>query len=353
MQVGVNYPWRNYGWDFGLGPPQWRAGRTEPAWYSEIDLQLQHFRALGISVVRWFILADGLTYGSGGSAPLSSVAPEEDWHFDPPAIGLDCLEHFEELLRRFTAANLGGDRPIQLLPVLIDFHFCLAGHTPVTTPDALEPTTVVPDPGWVKQGRADAITDPAKRRLFLDLAVDPLLRISADWREAIYAWELINEPEWITNDWHPDGQVNHPVSAASMRAFLDEGKARIRSAGLKPTIGFASIETLRRSGITAEINQFHHYPGGQRRLEPHTFDERFPGIVGEFATASTDIWPELIGQRQSVLNRLRQAEALGYPLAIPWSFGAVDRHTSWSLDVERDLRRFAPRETSGGIDAGR
>jgi hypothetical protein len=151
----------------------------------------------------------------------------------------------------------------------------------------------------------------------------------------------MNEPEWITNGWHPDGQMHHPVPEVSMRAFLDEGKSRIRNAGLKPTIGFASIDTLRRTGITAEINQFHHYPGGHRFLGRHTFDVRFPGIVGEFATAAGDVWPELEGTEQSVLNRLRHAAAQGYPLAIPWSFGAIDRHTSWSLAVERDLESFA------------
>ena len=70
MQVGVNYPWFDYGWDFGLGPPAWRAGRSTPGWYAEIDDHLRLFQSLGISVVRWFILADGLTYGVEGAAPV-------------------------------------------------------------------------------------------------------------------------------------------------------------------------------------------------------------------------------------------------------------------------------------------
>jgi len=89
-----------------------------------------------------------------------------------------------------------------------------------------------------------------------------------------------------------------------------------------------------------EINQFHHYPAGRRVLERHTFDSRFPGIIGEFATATTDRWPELASTGQSVLNRLRLADAHGYPLAIPWSFLARDRHTSWSSAVEREVASF-------------
>jgi hypothetical protein len=340
MQVGVNYPWRDYGWDFGLGPPPWRGDRSEPTWYAEIDQQLQHFRNLGISVVRWFILADGLTYGHGIEAPLPGVTPADTWHFDPPPLGEDCLQHFEELLRRFDETNIGSERPIQLLPVLIDFHFCEPGQTPIAQPDPIDPAGTIPDPAWVKQGRGEAVSDAIKRRQLLDRVLDPLLRASAARRDVIYAWELINEPEWITNGWHPDRQMNHPVSETSMRAFLDEGKARIRGAGLRPTIGFAMIDTLRRTGITAEINQFHHYPAGGRPLERHAFDVRFPGIIGEFATAAADVWPELKGTGQSVLNRLRHAAAQGYPLAIPWSFGAVDRHTSWSPAVERDVETF-------------
>ncbi|MEO8077110.1 MAG: hypothetical protein ABI818_12325 [Acidobacteriota bacterium] len=352
MQVGVNYPWRDYGWDFGLAPPTWRAEPAEPTWHAEIDVDLQHLRSLGISVVRWFILADGLTYGQGPAAPQPDAVSGDLWHFDPPPLSAECQLHFEELLRRFAAANALGLPPIQLLPVLIDFHFCSPGIRPLAMRDPLDAAAVIPDPDWVKQGRADAINDPAKRQLFLDFALEPLLRISTDRREVIYAWEVINEPEWITNGWHPDQRLTHPVPEAPMRAFLEEGKERIRRAGFKPTIGFAMLDTIRRTGITAEINQFHHYPGGGRRLEPHTFDERFPGIVGEFATAGTDIWPELIGRKQSVLNRLRRAAAQGYPLAMPWSFGATDRHTSWTAAVETDLRTFAQLEGDAGPGNG-
>ena len=85
MQVGVNYPWFDYGWDFGLGPPAWRGGRSTPGWYAEIDNHLRLFQRLGISVVRWFILADGLTYGVGDAAPVPDRIARGGWRFDPPA----------------------------------------------------------------------------------------------------------------------------------------------------------------------------------------------------------------------------------------------------------------------------
>jgi hypothetical protein len=100
------------------------------------------------------------------------------------------------------------------------------------------------------------------------------------------------------------------------------------------------VKTLRRSGITAEINQFHYYPDGRVGLGRHTFDPQFPGIIGEFATATSDVWPDLADDRQGIAHRLDLAAELGYPLVLPWSFRAHDRHTSWSESVEQDVRSF-------------
>lgn len=340
MHVGVNYPWLDYGWDFGLGPPAWRGDRQLPRWYDHVDEHLDRFRDLGITVVRWFILADGLTYGTGDLAPRPDGAASNNWRFDPPALSKDFLDHFDELLRRFARTATASAPPIQLLPVLIDFHFCEAGLLPVEHVDPLNPLHVRVDQGWVKQGRGDVCRDPGKRARFLAAVLDPLLRVSTSHRDVIYAWELINEPDWITQGWHPDRRATPPIPEPAMRAFLEDGKQRIRAAGFKPTIGFASVRTLQRAGVTAEINQFHYYPDGRERLEPHTFDPRFPGIIGEFATATADVWPDLAADRQSVAHRLRLAAARGYPLAVPWSFLAEDRHTAWSSSVERDVRSF-------------
>jgi hypothetical protein len=339
MQVGVNYPWLDYGWDFGLGPPPWRGNRQTPRWFDRVDEHLDRLRDLGISVVRWFILADGLTYGTGGAAPQREGASTE-WRFEPPAIGQDALDHFDALLTRFARTATGAASPIQLLPVLIDFHFCQHGMWPLTEVDPVDPLKVRSDPGWVKQGRGDVIRDPDKRSRFLSAVLDPLLRVSVRHREVIYAWELINEPDWITQGWHPDPRAETFIPERAMREFLEDGKHRIRAADFKPTIGFASVETLQRSGVTAEINQFHYYPDGRARLEQHAFDPRFPGIIGEFATDTGDVWPDLTSDLQGVGHRLKLASELGYPLAIPWSFLAEDRHTAWSASVEDAVRTF-------------
>jgi hypothetical protein len=339
MDVGVNYPWFSYGWDFGPAPAGWRGGR-DPAWVPHIGQHLQHLAAIGVSVIRWFILGDGLSYGTGDDAPRPdrfAAHNRAGWKFDPPALTTEFQEQFEALLQCF-AARSTGPRPVRLMPVLVDYEFCEVGVWPVGRQDpALQQS--VPDEGWVKGGRVRAIT--AGRQRFIEQVLWPLLRLSSAYRDAIYAWDVFNEPEWVTNGWHPDRRNGHPVNGSEMRAFLQDSMSAIRQAGFRSTIGFSRIETIRDTRLYANINQFHHYTNGGRLLQRNSFDPRCPGIIGEFATSTAeDTWPELSQRGQRVLERLRLAESQGYVLALPWSFHAADRHTSWTMDVENDVECF-------------
>ncbi len=60
MEVGVNYPWHDYGWDFGSSLPGWRNNQSDPNWYADIEQDLRHLRQIGITVVRMgrFCVAD-------------------------------------------------------------------------------------------------------------------------------------------------------------------------------------------------------------------------------------------------------------------------------------------------------
>ena len=115
----------------------------------------------------------------------------------------------------------------------------------------------------------------------------------------------------------------------------------VRDAGFSSTVGFGLIETVRRTQLYADINQFHHYTDGSRFLERNPFDPRQRAIVGEFATSTAeDTWPELRQRSQRILERLRLAESQGYDLALAWSFQAHDRHTSWTPQAENDIKCF-------------
>jgi hypothetical protein len=342
MDAGVNYPWFSYGWDFGAAPPGWRGG-NDPDWAPHIGQHLQHLAGIGISVVRWFILGDGLTYGTGTDAPKpdqSAPYDEDRWRFGPPALAEDFLAHFEAVLQSF-AAQSEGPHPVRLLPVLADYKFCEPGAWPVVKEDAAVGQGV-PDEGWVKGGRVEAIT--SGRRQFIEQALRPLLRLSSGYKDAIYAWDVFNEPEWVTNGWHPDRRNDHPVDESEMRAFLEDCMSVIRQAGFNSTVGFGMIETIRRTGLYADINQFHHYTDGSRWLERNPFDPGRPGVIGEFATSTAeDTWPELRERSQRVLERLQLAQSQGYALALAWSFRAEDRHTAWTPEAENDIECFTQR----------
>lgn len=326
MDVGVNYPWYDYGWDFGDAPPGWRKG-SDPNWVSFIDIELQHLHSLGIRVVRWFVLCDGLAYGTGRHAPHENRAGK--WRFDdPPKLSGSFQQHFRKLLERFSVANQKSKPQILLLPVLLDYKFCVDGSNAIAA-----------NTDWIKGGRNDIIIDTSKSQKFFDRALKPLLDISKDHRNMIFAWDIFNEPEWVTIDWHPHGKKGLPASSQHMRQFLQAAMDRVRSAGFRATVGFNRIETIRSTKFYADYNQFHHYARKKRQLEQHKFHKRWPGIIGEFASSvSGDHWPEL-GDDQSVFDRLKKAEAMGYPLALPWAVMTNDHDTSWGEAV-KGIKQF-------------
>ncbi len=342
MQVGVNYPWLDYGWDFGTPPPDWRSG--DPRWVARIDSDLARFKQIGISVVRWFILGDGLTYGIGNDAPQFDSGSGL-WNFRPPDLNQEFLGHFETLLQRFMASNAKSPPPVLLMPVIVDFHFCEPGIYAVEQIFSLDAQATSPDKGFIKQGRAQAINDSTKQTDFLQRALQPLLQVAAkSYQSTIYAWDLINEPEWVTNNWHPHGAKNLPIEEDSMKAFIEDGKSMVRSFNFKPTIGFNRIETLKTANINADINQFHFYTENKRKLPAHNFSPQFPGIVGEFSTSPTkDQWPDLKPDAQTVLERLKFIAKQKYGLALPWSFNPNkerDEHSQWSPQLEQEVECF-------------
>lgn len=347
MQVGINYPWLDYGWDFGTPPPGWRSG-SDPRWVGRIDSDIARFKRIGVSVVRWFILGDGLTYGTGANAPQLDPGTGQ-WNFSPPDHSKDFLNHFETLLQRLLANNSKSPPPVLLMPVFVDFHFCDPGLYAAEQLFSIDGPAASPDTGFIKQGRAQAINDSTKQADFLQRALQPLLQIAASsYRSTIYAWDIINEPEWVTNNWHPDGNKDHPIDEDSMKAFIEDGKSMIRSFDFKPTIGFNMIQTIRKTSINADINQFHFYsdpdPKRQSKLEKHPFSPQFPGIIGEFATSATqDYWPDLKSQPQSVLNRLKFIAGQNYGLALPWSFNPNnerDSRSHWDPQVDQEIECF-------------
>ncbi len=341
MLVGINYPWIDYGWDFGDPPPAWVPAGNLTAWREKkrylIREDFERFVAQGIFAVRWFLMGDGLNYGIGESGPQRAG---KSWTFDPLPSGdpfYGCLlDDFEFVLRACKESSL------KLLPSLIDFTWCRQG------------APVEGSPGIVKGGRYDIVRDPAKRQAFFDRLLEPLLLLSLEYPDSIYAWELINEPEWIVRSsllWWKSGR-DRTVSLSDMKEFIVEGIDRINSKKLsdeggafRSSVGFAHWDTLEiwdaeHLGIT--LPQFHYYAQKNRDL-PSCSDGASPAcIVGEFATAAGRDWPELraMNEGQTMTGRLRFIESKGYPACFPWSARAVDPATRWTEEEHRKIAAY-------------
>jgi hypothetical protein len=318
-------------------------------WKTRIDTDLSLFRSLRIFALRWFILGDGRSLGTGTQAPHEDTDPSRtgQWRFDDvPSLSQQFLDDFEFLLRRCGA----GNPPLKIVPSLISFEWCWPGHRERE--------------GVVHGGRSDVIVDDRKRPLFWQRVLQPLLDVSARHRDRIYAWELINEPEGGTMPGSgdpPEGDVTDPAKGAGrcprrehMVAFISEGIGRINAAGFKSTVGYRRLDTIRnwnadRHYLGVTLHQFHYYAkkfnwNGRRwsydswELPAHSFSRDYPCFIGEFATARHEAWPGL--QNDNVYSRLRSIQNKNYPAAFLWSMNATDSATSWSAGVQDMVRRY-------------
>lgn len=364
MRIGINYPWFNYGWDFGPPVEGWG---TRATWHREITNDLTVFQRCGITIVRWFILPDGITYGTGHAAPRRDG---EQWRFDrTPSLEPTVLEDFRALLRHFSDAN------ISLIPVLIDFKLAFPGLDHQTEdPETLELWDTSRErvqripAGFVKGGRFDVIYDERKRRQFFQRVLTPFLEASQQFPEVIYAWELINEPEWITQQRGLGGHLpdTRRIPLSRMIAFIQEGLEIITEHGFRPTVGFAKSRTLgdwqvrtamhlrslthRSVDLDANslglgLNQIHYYPHDGDELVPAHFPNGRQSILGEFATrvrgispsitktCQGSVWPDLSTEQQGIAWRLRRAQSLGYEAALPWSYRSIDCPTEPNRSV--------------------
>jgi hypothetical protein len=306
--LGANYPWLNYGWDFGLPPAAWTGGRSaqefRAAQWRTIAADLRHAADLGLSVVRWFILGDGA--GAPAAPYHSGVQP--------------LLEDFSAVL------GLCAEARVQLLPSLIDYRWCLppAGAAG----------------GVIQGGRALAIQNPRQRDLFLDRIFEPLLDVSRRRQDAIYAWEAMNEPEWAARAprwrfW--DGR------RSAIRAFLREAVRRINASGFVSTIGWAHWRTIRAwktEDWGVGLQQIHYYAQGGAELPPARSVCDGPCLAGEFATSPDEPWPDGARTLEQRVRRLRDA---GYAGALLWSLRARDSATRWTPAEQAQIARIAGR----------
>ena len=286
FRIGANMPWQRYGLDFGANRWQPEGGVSRPDRRATLRDTLARLADPGARAVRWFMLADG----RAGLLDHAGGAIE----------GLD-----GHVFRDADAALDELDRTgLQVIFVLFDFHW-------------FAPRRVVE--GVRLGGRGAVATESAARRQLLDRVIVPLLdRYGA--HGAILAWEVVNEPEWVTRS-HWSLSRRWRVPEADMRSFIADMVTAIHAHASQPaTVGSASARTLRLvQGLGLDLYQVHWYDHLDLRapLDRPVADLGLdrPVVLGEFPTR---------GSRRTPAEIVRAARDAGYAGALAWSALADD-----------------------------
>jgi hypothetical protein len=338
ISVGVNYPWawNKFGVYFGSGESVPGDHPAYDVWLTNLDRNLGRLRAVGVSVVRMFLFCNANNLGSTkpGRGPVVAlpvpaaahdVAPTfaavQPWSsFVPPAtVSPIYAEQLDGMLRIFNRHGM------KVIPSLASFEAFAQG------PNA--------------SGRTDIIVDPETRAWFLANVVDPLLDVAASRGndEAIFAWEVMNEPGQVTDSPYVSflRKTDFPIPRWQMATFLADVIARFEGRGFQSTVGHHHAGDLTLP--TGSLRQFHYYPQSTAWLRRFFVPSRLPpqeetlAFVGEFPSAYIQPdqrysvpWPEIAASVESgdalarTVARLRLLEAKGYGVALLWPDTAVD-----------------------------
>ena len=323
MIVGVNYPWRHYGGDFGA--TVWGRHSGVSIAPGEIADDCASMAAHGVRVVRWFVFADGR-----GGLRVDAAGWPDGLH---PAT-------FDDL---DAALGLAAAAGLQVVPVLFDH------------PLAFRATEAA---GARVGGHGQWLADREGQARLLERIVEPVVSRygphgpRADLAPAIHAWDLLNEPDWIVGELNPSRLVERPVPFDVLAAWVRDAADLVhRHAGLV-TIGGARLRFAAWWDdplLQLDFLQAHAY------YDPaHDFDlldtplralgVTRPLVIAECAGQGD---PPDIGRNRPALN-LRTLAAVardsGYSGLWPWSWRGVDAHGAVvpaALAADRRRRRRA------------
>jgi hypothetical protein len=284
--IGVNLPWVHYGGDFGANRWQPSGGVAQPGRRAELREALVRLADHGARVVRWFMLADG------------RAGLEESSSGD--LIGLD------DCVCRDADAALEELERAGLVAVFVLFDFPWFRRVRIVD-------------GVRTGGRTRLATDPALRPRLMERVVDPLLQRYGR-HSSVLAWDVINEPEWVTRGVRLPPRISD-VPRGAMRAFIRDIVELIHQRTCHAaTVGNASTRTLPLvEGLGLDVYQAHWYDRLDRKAPlgrpVASLGLDRPLILGEFPTR---------GSRRIAADILDAARRAGYAGALAWSFLADD-----------------------------
>jgi hypothetical protein len=324
---GCNYPWSTdgrtifYGLDFGANV--WGSHLGVSTRRAAVARDFSQMAALGFTCARWFLFCDGragIRYDDDG------LPSSPDAHlFDDLDAGLE----------------IARDSGIRLVLVVLDHRWMFEGvrETIADPVSGLVLETSLP------RGRAGVLLDDAGHEALFERVLVPTLQrygpngARRDLTNHVVAWELMNEPDWVIEEWEDDlsSHVARPLPFATLARLV----ARFSDVVHEHTRALVTLGGGRARNLWAwddevlglDVLQVHHYPDTRH---PKRDDELFgvPAsrlgvrravILGEFPANGPQQHPSGASPPPISLRQyLEFAVAGGYAGAWPWSFSGTD-----------------------------
>jgi Cellulase (glycosyl hydrolase family 5) len=318
---GINVPWNAYGSDVGTHY-QWGA-LYSPSFFTTFFQQCQSY---GINCVRLWIHCDGRT------------SPEFDGNGNVTGLDTNFFSNFDDIFRIAAANN------VMIMPCLWSFDM---------TKDFTSTA------GKYAGLHANLIQDTNKTRSYINNALVPMVKHYANTCN-LFAWEIINEPEWsITGP----GNTVQLVSPQEMERFCAMIAEAIHlNSGKMATVGSACLKwsSLRQPPAEAHYWCDSSFQAVYKKpkavldfYEIHYYDWMFNADWGydPFQDGKTPAYwkldkPTLIGEcpgqagpNYTVNQMIDSAYAHGYAGIMPWSYNANDGVGTWDA-CKSQLKAF-------------
>jgi len=295
---GANYAWQNCGTDFGTG------GWGKYTDWNAISTDFAAMHSQGVSVVRWWVFADG------------RYSP--DFNSDGTVSGFDSyvLGNIDQALQ------IAANNHIYLLLTVMDS--TMWGGASYN--------------GSVQMGGHSAIiTSAMVQQTYLDNALKPLLQhiAASPNKNTVLGYDLVNEPEsQMSGYW---GGSN--LAAGAVQSFVQKCTSYVHSysGGGYATVGAAKpLWVATWKGLGLDFYQIHYYSnydgGGTPGNALPTYASLNldkPCIVGEFPTADSSygLTDTAAYSAQWYLDTIYKD---GYAGALAWSYRVGDGVSNWS-----------------------
>lgn len=340
---GCNYPWSTdgatvfYGLDFGANI--WGSHLGVSTRLDPVRRDFEQMAALGFVVVRWFVFADG----------RAGIAFDE--HSLPS--GLDDA-FFVDLDAALEIARATG---IALVLVLLDHRWMFRGIRDTVA----DPLTGAMVEVRLPHGRDLTLRTEAGHDALLDNVLGPLVQrysasgVRADLAAQILAFELMNEPDFIIEEWESDvsRRVSRPIRFEVFAALVSRFSALVHARSTAfTTIGCARLHNLWAwddDDLGLDVLQLHTYPDTRRpNRDADVFGRaaralgvRRPVILGEFPGDGPSRHPAGTSPPPTTLDDyLTFGVEGGFLGAWPWSFSGTD---AYGPVPRPGLLRFAKR----------